>query len=82
MVKDSFLGNVLVKILSRQECNPRIWLLDSHLGTIFLHLFSSNFYFFSLAIEVDYLPGFQRSGAIVQNALLVDRVQPVVAVES
>ncbi|WVZ03604.1 hypothetical protein V8G54_024410 [Vigna mungo] len=28
------------------------------------------------------IPGFQRSGAIVQNALLVDPVQPVVAVEN
>jgi len=28
------------------------------------------------------IPGFQRSGAIVRNALLLDPVQPVVAVES
>lgn len=44
-VKDSFLGNVPMKVLRRQECKLRTWQPDSQRGTMLLHLFSPSIYF-------------------------------------
>lgn len=91
--KDLCLRNSQMKVLRGQELHPKIWQLDIQRRMFpfesLLHPHSL-LHFFPFLIDKEYLhfnyvsfpsSGFQRNGATVQNALLLDLVVLAVVVE-